>query len=325
MRILIADDDHVSRTVLGASVRRLGHQCAFAEDGLSAWRMFSASQPDVLITDWQMPGLDGNQLVSRVRRECVEAYTYVMVLTGQANGGAARASMSAGADDLLRKPLHPEELERKLIVARRLIGMHQGLRRDARSDGLTGLGNRRRLAEDLSGQHARAIRHHQSYGIAIADVDRFKDFNDGAGHLAGDEVLRAIARTLAANVRCGDRVYRYGGEEFVGLLPELTLGGAMGAAARWRAAVEDLAIAHPAGGRVTISVGLAVLRRAEPAPEDVFSRADQALYTAKTMGGNLARVPDSDTARREASMIDSAQRGRRADSRAREPVPSEGK
>lgn len=294
MRVLIADDDEVSRTLLGGVVRRLGHECAIAEDGLSAWQMFPALRPEVLITDWRMPGMDGNQLVSRVRRDyCLEAYTYVMVLTGHADGEAARACMSAGADDLLRKPLHPAELDRKLIAARRLIGMHQDLRDDARSDALTGLGNRRRLAEDLAGQHARATRHRQSYGIAIADVDRFKGFNDAAGHLAGDGALRKIAAALAETVRCGDSVYRYGGEEFVGLLPELTPGGAMSAASRWRAAVEDLAIPHPAGGRVTLSVGLAVLRLSELAPEDVLSRADRALYEAKTMGGNLARVSDT--------------------------------
>ena len=253
--------------------------------------MFSGAQPDVLITDWRMPGIDGTELVGRVRRECVEAYTYVMVLTGHAGGEAARASMSAGADDLLRKPLRPDELDRKLIAARRLINLHEGLRHDARSDPLTGIGNRRRLAEDLAGQHARAIRHRQTYGIAIADIDRFKDFNDAAGHLAGDEALRTIATTLAAKVRSGDSVYRYGGEEFVGLLPEMTLAGAMSAGTRWRAAIEELALPHPAGGVVTLSVGLAVLRPGDQAPEDVLSRADQALYLAKTTGGNRVEAP----------------------------------
>lgn len=293
MRVLIADDDAVSRTVLGAAVHRLGHDCAVAEDGLVAWRMFCGHQPDVLITDWQMPGLDGNQLVVRARQACEAAYTYVIVVTGQADGAAARASMSAGADDLLRKPLHPAELDRKLIAAQRLIVLHEVLRRDARSDALTGLGNRRRLAEDLAGQHARAVRHRQSYGIAIADIDRFKAFNDLAGHLAGDEVLRTIALRLGKTVRCGDSVYRYGGEEFVGVLPELTRGGAASAAERWREAIEDLAIPHPAGGLVTLSVGLAVRQGAETTAEDVLSRADQALYAAKTMGGNCAQVPDA--------------------------------
>jgi len=293
MRILIADDDAVSRTVLGAAVGRLGHECAVAEDGIAAWRMFCGAQPDVLITDWAMPGLDGNQLVGRVREACVEAYTYVMVLTGQADGKASRASMSAGADDLLRKPLHAAELDRKLIAARRLIGLHERLRHDSRSDALTGLANRRRLVEDLEGQHARAIRHGHSYGVAIADVDRFKAFNDVAGHLAGDEVLRMIATTLAETVRCGDSVYRYGGEEFVGLLPELAPGGGVCAASRWRAAIEELAIPHPAGGLVTLSVGLAVLGAADTAAEDVLSRADRSLYLAKTMGGNRAEVSDA--------------------------------
>ncbi len=239
MRVLIADDDPVSRAVLEAALRRLGHECAVTADGLSAWRAFSSVQPDVLITDWQMPGLDGTELVSRVRGACAAAYTYVVVLTGRAGEDAARASMSAGADDLMRKPLNPGELERKLIAAERLIDLHERLRHDADSDALTGIGNRRRLVADLTGHHARAIRHHRSYGIAIADVDRFKAFNDGAGHLQGDEVLRRVAETLASTARAADSIYRYGGEEFVGLLPELTVAGAMSAAMRWQAAIEE--------------------------------------------------------------------------------------
>ena len=286
MRVLIADDDAVSRAVLGAAVRQLGHECVMAEDGLAAWQMFSGRQPHVLITDWQMPGLDGTQLVGRVRRASLAAYTYVVVLTGRADLDASRAAMSAGADDLLRKPLHTAELDRKLIAAERLIGLHDGLRHDADSDALTGIGNRRRLAGDLETQHARAVRDRRSYGIAIADVDRFKAFNDGAGHLPGDEVLRTIAATLAATTRSDDSIYRYGGEEFVGLFPELTVTGAMSAATRWRTAVEDLAIPHPDGGLVTICVGLSVLRPSETKSEQLLARADGALYAAKALGGN---------------------------------------
>ena len=292
MRVLIADDDEVSRTLLGGVVRRLGHECAIAEDGLSAWQMFPALRPEVLITDWRMPGMDGNQLVSRVRRDyCLEAYTYVMVLTGHADGEAARACMSAGADDLLRKPLHPAELDRKLIAARRLIGMHQDLRDDARSDALTGLGNRRRLAEDLAGQHARATRHRQSYGIAIADVDRFKGFNDAAGHLAGDGALRKIAAALAETVRCGDSVYRYGGEEFVAIIADADAIALKAAAERLRATIEALGIPHPGnppGDVVTVSIGTTLIGPADIDETDdaLFDRADRAMYRAKMSGRN---------------------------------------
>jgi len=286
MRVLIADDDPVSLLVLDAAVRRLGHECALASDGLEAWRMVVASQPDVLITDWQMPLMDGTQLVGRVREACVTAYTYVMVLSAEVGGEAARASMSAGADDLLRKPLRAAELDRKLIAAQRLVGLHQHLRNDARVDPLTGIGNRLRLNEDLQALHARATRHGQHYAVAIADIDRFKSLNDISGHLAGDEILRDVAGALLATMRRGDGIYRYGGEEFVALFPEQALQGAALAAGRLQGAVTGRALAHPAGGMLSVSVGVAARGDAESDPEAVLARADRALYVAKARGGS---------------------------------------
>jgi diguanylate cyclase (GGDEF)-like protein len=135
----------------------------------------------------------------------------------------------------------------------------------------------------------RVARYHHVYSVAVFDVDGFKGYNDGAGHLAGDDVLRRVAGELERQIRTGDAVYRYGGEEFLVLLPEQTIEAAALAAERLRAAVEALAIPHPAGGVVTVSAGVAALQD-DGTPDDLFELADQALYRAKQNGRNRVEL-----------------------------------
>jgi diguanylate cyclase (GGDEF)-like protein len=290
MHVLIADDDPGTRLLVSAAVENLGHRCTVAEDGDDAWRAYQADAPDVVITDWQMPGMDGTAVVRAIRGDGGARYAYVMVLTGAADEDAARVTMEAGADDLLHKPLDPAQLERKLIAADRVTAMHRRMHEDARHDAATGLANRLRLAEDLEALCGRVARYGHVYCVAVFDVDNFKGVNDAAGHLFGDQTLRSIAETLQRAVRSGDAVYRYGGEEFLVLLPEQSLETATLAAERLRAAVEHLAIPHPAGGVVTVSAGVAALHDASCGPDEIFELADQALYRAKAGGRNRVEV-----------------------------------
>jgi two-component system chemotaxis response regulator CheY len=192
MKVLIADDEPGTRLLLSATLERLGHECVAAEDGDAAWERFLAEEPAVVVTDWQMPGLDGTEIARRIRERPAAAYTYVVVLTGAADEASARAAMEAGADDVLLKPLDAADLERKLIAAERVTAMHRRLHADARHDPLTGIGNRLRLAEDLEAVCGRVERYGHAYCVAIADVDRFKAYNDAHGHPRGDDVLRAV-------------------------------------------------------------------------------------------------------------------------------------
>ena len=178
------------------------------------------------------------------------------------------------------------ELERKLIAAQRLVACTRNLREDARSDPLTGIPNRLRLNEDLEVLHARAIRYGHEYAVAIADIDRFKRLNDISGHLSGDAALREVASALCSSMRSGDGIYRFGGEEFVALFPEQALGDAGRAAERLQGAWEARALAHPAGGLLTVSVGVATRGATESSSQEVLGRADRALYMAKARGGN---------------------------------------
>jgi diguanylate cyclase (GGDEF)-like protein len=306
VKILVVDDELVSRLVVQAAVERLGHQWVAASDGEEAWRHFQEDRPDVLITDLLMPGVDGLQLCRRVREAAETGYTYIILATMLGDREDVVRGMEAGADDYLVKPVEPFDLQAKLIAAERVTALHAELGRYrtelaelARTDALTQLANRRSLEEDLRMLDARSQRYGREYCVAICDIDYFKKYNDTLGHQAGDEALRTVAARLAAEVRASDGVYRYGGEEFVLVLPEQNLEKARAAVERVRAAVQRMAIPHPAGGPdgvVTMSFGIAGWRPGQTATvEEVLEQADAALYEAKEAGRNRVGVAAGQT------------------------------
>lgn len=309
MRILIAEDDAASRLILRRSIQKLGYECEEAENGDQAWELFLAMRPNLIISDWMMPGRDGVQLCEAVRSHPNDQYTYFIILTALADKAHTVQALEAGADDYLVKPLDRDELQARLIVARRVTELHGQLTEqkrelerlntqlyeDGRRDPLTKIGNRLRMQEDLEGLSARALRYDHQFCLALCDVDFFKKYNDTCGHAAGDDTLKAVARTLARFARSGDMVYRFGGEEFLVVLPSTSLEGASVGMDRRRRAVEQLGIPHP--GRVvaptvvTMSVGVAAFDPKDPSPiEAALKRADQALYFAKTSGRNRVAV-----------------------------------
>ena len=294
LKILMADDSATSRLVLQRALERLGHEALVARDGVEAWSSFLLARPSVVISDWVMPSMDGAELCRRIRQESDGPYTYFVMLTSLEDKEHVLDGMRAGADDYLTKPLDEHELEVRLIAAARVTELHdrledlkRRLHREARVDPLTHVGNRLRLREDLEALAGRIERYGHGSSVALFDIDRFKAFNDTAGHLAGDEVLAAVAAELRRQARRGDEVYRYGGEEFVVIFPEQDTAHTRLAAERMRAAIERLAVDHPAGGVVTVSAGVAVMTAAEAdTPEAALKRADDALYRAKEAGRN---------------------------------------
>lgn len=302
MHVLVADDDPGSLLVVQAVIEGLGHSCSVAPDGEAAWRLIQSSRPDVLITDWLMPGIDGVELCRRVRAGGQESYTYVIVTTASGDRGDVLRGMEAGADDYLIKPVEPFDLESRLIAARRMTELHRELDRSraqlerlnkelgrlACTDPLTQLRNRLSLWDDLDGLHARSVRYGYSYALAICDVDFFKEYNDRFGHQAGDEALQVVATVLAASVRRADTVYRYGGEEFLVVLPEQDAGSAVVALERVRRALRQKALPGPTGGPasvLTISAGITVFHPGRAtSPAELLKEADVALYRAKETG-----------------------------------------
>jgi diguanylate cyclase (GGDEF)-like protein len=304
MRILVVDDEPISRLLVQAAVDWLGHHWIAADDGQEAWECFQQDEPDVLITDLMMPGVDGLELCRRVRANAQTSYTYIILVTVLGDRQDIVRGMDAGADDYLVKPLQLFDLQARLIAAQRVTDLHAELDRHraqlahlARHDPLTGLSNRRSLDEDLEVLHARSQRYGRGFALAMCDIDRFKAYNDTYGHQAGDQALRAVAATIAGEVRGGDGVYRYGGEEFLLVLPEQTPDTALVAVERVRSAVERLAIPQPAagpGGRLTLSAGIAAFRPGEPTTaQELLQQADAALYRAKAAGRNQLALADS--------------------------------
>ncbi len=305
MKVLVADDDLGSRLVAQAAVSALGHDCELAEDGDAAWERYLHYRPDVLLTDRDMPGLNGGQLCRRIREGKQEGYTYIVLITSSAARDDVLAGMQAGADDYLAKPLDPFDLQTRLLAAQRMTDLHAELSRtraelaaQARTDPLTGLSNRRNLNNDLGLLHARSRRHARSYCLALCDIDMFKAFNDTYGHQAGDDALRAVGAALTQDARAEDGVYRYGGEEFLLVLPEQDAPGALLALERLRSAVQQAGIAHAAGtedGVLTLSIGIAAfLPGRDVTAEQLLGEADGALYQAKKAGRNrvvLAEPP----------------------------------
>ena len=309
MRVLVADDETSCRLVLKAAVERLGYECIVAKDGAAAWELFQSELPDVVITDWMMPGLDGLELCRRVRHRRDDGYSYVILATSLDEHRHVVEGMEAGADDYLTKPISPFDVQARLIAAQRVTDLHKQvtqfnlrlaelnveLAAQARTDPLTSLGNRLRLHEDLAAFQDRAERYGQSYAVAICDLDKFKNYNDTYGHLAGDEALRRVAKVLACACRAGDSAYRYGGEEFLIIYANQDLDSARVAADRMRAAVEALGLKSPSTSRdvTTISVGVAAwnAERADT-PDSVLARADEALYRSKAAGRNCVTIED---------------------------------
>lgn len=308
LEVLIVDDDDETLELIGRWIGRLGHRVRFAQDAPRALEMLDERPADVVISDWDMPGMTGAELCAILRqREDDEPYTYFIILTGFDDREHLLAGMAAGADDYQRKPVNLDELEARLVSASRVVDLHRRLETRtaallddttrlfaaSRTDALTGAGNRLRFDEDVETMLSRAQRYGHPCSLALCDLDYFKSFNDTLGHVAGDEALRRVAEAMRNNLRASDTLYRYGGEEFVVLLVEQSVGDAVRAMERMRTAIERLSIPSPrTGGALTVSIGVAQVDPSQDAtPETWIERADGCLYDAKDRGRNRV-VPE---------------------------------
>jgi two-component system, cell cycle response regulator len=314
VRVLVAEDSALMRAMLRDALLMMGHECLVASDGDDAWAQLQAIGADVVISDRLMPGLDGLELCRRIREQPGAPYTYFIFLTALTQKAEILEGMQGGADDYLTKPLDLDELRARLIAAERVTALHRRLAEQAqlleasnrklfemaRTDPLTGLGNRLNLEETLAMLQARAERYGQSYALAMCDLDRFKGYNDTLGHVAGDTALRRVAEIITQTTRDTDSIFRYGGEELLIVLPEQTLASAELAGERIRRAIAAAGMVHPANppyGVVTVSIGIAAFDQASDHTFDAMvEEADAALYEAKMAGRNrvfIARSPVS--------------------------------
>jgi two-component system cell cycle response regulator len=289
VRVLIAEDDAVSRRLLEATLRKLGHEVVVARDGAAAWAILEKDgSPRLAILDWMMPFMDGPQLCREVRKRSGQPYTYILLLTTRDQKQDIVEGMSAGADDYLAKPFDPRELEVRLLAGQRILDLHAALRAQATHDSLTGLQNRAAILDLLQRELFRAKREGSPVGIIMGDLDHFKQINDTYGHPTGDVVLREAARRLVSAFREYDCVGRIGGEEFLIVLPGCDLRSLATRAEALRERVCGAPIETPKGPvPITISLGIAASEAARVQdPHLLLANADKALYLAKSAGRN---------------------------------------
>jgi two-component system, cell cycle response regulator len=295
MRVLIADDSAMSRALLKSTLQRWGYDVIAVEDGDEAWSVLSSPDPPVLaILDWVMPGMTGPEVCRRVRDTRREPYTYILLLTSKNSKAETVEGMEAGADDYIVKPFHQHELDVRLRAGKRILDLQaellnarEELRDRANKDLLTMLPNRSAVHSALEQELSRCHREGRSVGVILLDLDHFKSINDHWGHFSGDAVLRETAARLRSNMRPYDQVGRYGGEEFLVVLPNCELDQAVQQAERLRFRLEQRPMAVDGGELlVTASFGVTV-SDASDRPADWFIRvADEALYRAKHAGRN---------------------------------------
>jgi diguanylate cyclase (GGDEF)-like protein len=300
MRILIAEDDPVSRQVLATRLRNWGDEVIACPDGTSAWEALQKPDaPKLAILDWMMPGLDGLEVCRRVRGLTGRAYSYLLLLTARSQREDVVAGLEAGADDYLTKPVDLNELRARLRAGHRilelqdqLLAAQEELRHRASHDALTGLWNRAAILEILGRELARTGRDQSPLGVIMADLDHFKRINDTLGHLAGDGVLREAAGRLRRALRQSDWIGRYGGEEFLIVLPGADVPQVLQGAERLRLAVASAPITLPEGSlTATLSMGVATAADAWHGDVGQLLRvADAALYRAKQAGRNRVEL-----------------------------------
>jgi len=320
MKILIADDSIVSRHLLEATLRSWGYDVVAVCDGLEAQEILQ--QPDaprLAILDWMMPGLTGPEVCAGIRKRASEPYTYILLLTSRSLKEDLIEGMESGADDYVTKPFDRNELQVRLRAGKRLVDMQaellaarEALREQATRDSLTRIWNRNSILELLGRELARGARENNPLGVAIVDLDRFKSVNDNHGHLAGDAVLREAARRIQSGMRQYDAIGRYGGEEFLILLPGCDEVNSLNQAERLRKQLAQSEMRlNELSLPITASFGVTCARCAAVAhPENLIRRADEALYLAKKMGRNRVeflayeapRVPDRAAAQTEVAV-----------------------
>lgn len=280
-----------------------GYEVTTVTDGQQAWDLLRQENgPRLALLDWMMPGMEGAEVCRRVRDTIHDRYVYMMLLSVRSDLEDVVKGMESGADDYIVKPFQVDELRARLRAGRRVLALQEelveareALREQATRDGLTGLWNRTAIFDILQNELARSSRSAEPLIALMADLDGFKPVNDHFGHMAGDAVLRQVSARMRASVRRYDAVGRYGGEEFLIVLPGCELAGGVAMAERIRDAIASECFrSGETEIHLTCSLGAAAaMPPAIPQADDLVRAADAALYRAKRQGRNRVEAAGS--------------------------------
>jgi diguanylate cyclase (GGDEF)-like protein len=294
--VLVVDDSPVQRLILKNCLLDRGFQPIVVEDGEKALAVLQTPDaPRLMILDWGLPGMSGIEVCQSIRGSKAERYIYILMLTSKSDAAHVVTGLESGADDFVRKPFDPAELGARLATGCRILQLEEQLvtardelHRVAMYDSLTGLLNRGAILDYLRREIARASRVQTTVGLMILDLDHFKGVNDTFGHLAGDQALKRVGNLLQSNFRSYDAAGRFGGEEFLVVLPNCGYTALTLRAEMVRLSMASLQLEFD--GRpcsLTASIGVATLNpNLGESLESLLQRADSALYEAKRYGRN---------------------------------------
>jgi two-component system, cell cycle response regulator len=299
--ILLAEDDPVTRMLMTRFLKNAGYEVDAVANGSEALDKMTKRYYPMLVTDWEMPEMDGIALCKAVRNMQLDGYVYALLLTARDAKEHIIAGLEAGADDYLVKPVHEPELIARLNAGRRILALEHSLRAANQrnrilsiTDALTGAYNRRYLMEQLPREFERCRRYAVPLSVLMCDLDHFKRVNDTKGHAAGDDVLQQFASRAQKSIRTNsDWISRYGGEEFLIVLPETAHADAMFVAEKVRNLIGSVPFSTRAGDvAVTASFGVASTSANGPdlslKVETLIRVADESLYKSKLAGRNCS-------------------------------------
>lgn len=291
MKVLIAEDDATSRNILRAILTRWGYEVIVASNGTEALEVLQQQDaPKIAVLDWMMPGLDGVEVCRRIQANHDDAPPYLILLTMRDEKADIVEGLRSGASDYIPKPYDIGELQARIEVGKRVIDLQdslcsamEDLSVQARTDPLTMAPNRRAILENLKAEMARAMREtNASLWISLLDIDNFKQVNDQFGHLAGDAVIKECFRRIQNVIRPYDYIGRWGGDEFLIIIPMIMSASPPDVFERIRKAISDYRIQTDEGTsvQVTVSQGTASWDR-QDSMDEFIRKADESLYQVK--------------------------------------------
>jgi two-component system, cell cycle response regulator len=297
MKVLIADDDSVSRKVLSGIVSDLGYEPVSVSSGEDALRSIKQNECHLVLLNWSMPGMDGLDVCREIRRLDNEFACYIIINSARKDSDDISTALKAGANDYIASKIDPVELKarigagmRSVQLEKRLIDLNNRLKFLVRTDSLTGLLNHAAILKELTMELDRGRRDATSTSILMIDLDRFKAVNDTYGHQTGNRVLVQFSNILGRSCRSFDRIGRYGGEEFLIVLPRTREEDSCSIGERIRSRIEDCQIDSEIENlRITCSIGCCTAPKSEKHASSMVAAADSALFRAKNAGRNQVR------------------------------------